>query len=83
MSTVTLPPEIDRKLEQMFDFSSKSKTELVVDALIFYIQQAQKKQSSYELGEDLFGRHGSSKGNLSQNYKLILKEKIRDKFRSH
>jgi len=34
----------------------------------------------YQLGKDLFGKYGSGKGNLSQDYKKILKEKLREKY---
>lgn len=34
----------------------------------------------YQLGKDLFGKYGSGKGNLSQDYKKILKEKLRGKY---
>jgi hypothetical protein len=41
----------------------------------FFDQQA----TPFELGKDLFGRHGSGVGNLSEDYKKIIKGKIREK----
>ncbi len=41
-----------------------------------------EKRDAYCLGKDLFGKYGSGKGKLSQDYKKILKEKLREK-RTH
>ncbi len=51
---------------------------------IFYkiikaLKMPKKKNSAltpYQLGKDFFGKYGSGKGNLSQEYKKILKEKL-------
>jgi hypothetical protein len=47
--------------------------------LVLYFDDYQKKHSAYDLGADLFGKYGSGNGSLSQNYKQILKGKLREK----
>lgn len=44
------------------------------------MEQEHLNYSSYELGEDLFGQHGSGRNDLSKNYKSILKDRLHDKF---
>jgi len=41
------------------------------------------EKSSYEIGKAYFGKYGSGKGNLSQNHKKLLKQKLNEKFRSN
>jgi len=83
VTTVRLPPEIEQKLETLAEAQHKSKSEIIKEALELFLQTHVEEKSSYELGKDLFGKYGSGQGNLSQDYKKILKDKIRAKHSSH
>jgi hypothetical protein len=43
----------------------------------------ENEKDSYELGEEYFGKYGSGKGNLSKDYKSLVKEKLNVKYHSH
>ena len=54
----------------------------VLYKIVKSLKLPEKKNSSltpYQLGKDLFGKYGSGKSTLSQDYKKILKEKLRGK----
>jgi predicted transcriptional regulator len=82
MLTVRLPQELEQKLKKVAAAEKRTKTQIIHAALEVYIQAHQGEISAFELGEDLFGRHGSGRGELSAKYKSILKERIRAK-RTH
>jgi len=42
----------------------------------------EEDMSSYEIGKAYFGKYGSGNGNLSRNYKKILKRKLNGKYSS-
>jgi len=57
-----------------------SKSEIIKRALILFFKEYQKKHNPYDLGKDLFGQYGSGIGNLSKNYKKIIKDKLNEKY---
>ena len=79
MISLRLPNDLHEKLNQISKNKKISKSEIVKRALILYFDDYQKKHSPYDLGADLFGKYGSGNGSLSQNYKQILKGKLREK----
>ena len=83
MTTVRLPMEIEQKLTTFSELQKKSKTEIIKDALETFFYQQNIEKDSYELGLDYFAKFGSGDGNLSQNYKIKLKDKIRAKHNTH
>jgi predicted DNA-binding protein len=76
MTTVRLPDDIERKLATLSRAKKKSKSELIKEALEQFFHNEENEKDSYELGKDYFGQYGSGKGDLSINYKRLLKEKI-------
>ena len=79
MISLRLSDDLDEKLNQISKNEKISKSEVVKRALVLYFDDYQKKHSAYDLGTDLFGKYGSGNGSLSQNYKQILKGKLREK----
>ena len=79
MISLGLSDDLVEKLNQIAQNEKISKSEIVKMALVLYFDDYQKKHSAYDLGADLFGKYGSENGNLSQNYKQILKDKLREK----
>ena len=79
MLTVRLPDELESEINRIASEEKKSKSEIVKDALQRFVEEHRGMKSSYELGQDLFGRVGSGESNRSQTYRKKVKEKIRAK----
>jgi predicted DNA-binding protein len=80
MLSVRLPEELERKVKQIAIAERRTKTEIVRAALEVYVESKGKVRSSYDLGKNVFGRHGSGRGDLSVSYKSKVKERIRAKY---
>jgi len=79
MISLRLPGNLENKLNQISKDEKLSKSEVIKQALVLYFEDYQKKHSAYDLGKDLFGKYGSKKGNISRDYKKILKDKLNEK----
>ncbi|HPB81970.1 MAG TPA: ribbon-helix-helix protein, CopG family [Spirochaetota bacterium] len=79
MISVRLTQEEEHKLNQVAKEENMSKTDIIKRALMYYFDERRERKTAYDLGEDFFGRHGSGKGNLSEDYKTIVKERLREK----
>ena len=79
MLTVRLPQALEDRLKQAAAAEKRTKTQVIRAALEVYLQAQRNRRSASELGDDLFGRHGSGNGNLSTTYKRALKDRIRAK----
>ena len=82
MVSLRLTADVEHKLEQVAKAQNISKSAVIKKALEQYFQTHDSQRSPYELGEELFGKYGSGQTDLSQNYKQLLKNKLRAK-RSH
>lgn len=81
MTSVRLPTEIEKELEVYSMASHKSKSDIIKEALIKYLDAVREEKDSYELGKEFFGKRGS--GNITpRDYKAEVKEKIRAKHRT-
>ncbi len=79
MTTIRLPVEIEKKLDQVSKAEHESKSSIIKNALKSYLDNYNDNYSAYEIGKSLFGKYGSRNGSLSSNYKKILKGKLREK----
>lgn len=79
MLSVRLPIQLENKLDEIVHSTNTSKTEIIKIALQMYIDELQTKRSAYNLGKDLFGKYGSGNGNLSKDYKKIIKQRLHEK----
>lgn len=61
--TVKLDPDLEQALVRRCAEGGVPKSAIVKRALAEYL--AKEPASAYETGKDLFGRHGSGKGDLS------------------
>ncbi len=77
MASVRLSEEIEDKIISISNAKNISKSDIIKEALELYIAQSESQKNSFELGSDLFGQYGSGKGNLSRDYKKLIKDKIR------
>lgn len=80
MISLRLPIKIEKQLNDIAKNEHLTKSAIIKDALSLYFNEYNKKLSPYELGKDLFGKYGSNKGNLSVNYKKLIKEKLNEKY---
>lgn len=80
MISVRLPEDLEKKLNQLAESENVTKTYLVKEALNKYIAEKEMKKDSYQLGQDLFGKYGSNKGDLSTTYKKRVSDKIHEKY---
>jgi hypothetical protein len=73
---------LDQKLEQDINNTAKTlgltKSELIRRSIHDYLGRL-SKQSAWEIGESLFGKYSSGLGNLSENRKELIKNKIKAK----
>ena len=79
MISVRLPKDIEESIEQLATYKHITKSEIIKEALVEYIASEKLSQTSYELGQDLFGRYGSDEINRSETYKKRLREKLNGK----
>lgn len=79
MSSIRLPKDFEDRLGDMAEMEKTTKSEIIKRALRRYFDSVDRQANPFELGKDLFGRHGSGLGSLSKDYKRIIKEKIREK----
>ena len=80
MISIRLTSDLEDSLNKISENENISKSEVIKRALSLYFEKHQTKHNPYELGIDLFGKYGSGDGKLSQNYKNILKGKLREKY---
>ena len=84
MISVRIDSNQEAELQRVAESKGITKSEYIRSMIIEKLEQErQKSVSPWELGKDVFGRSGSGKGNLSQDRKKLLKEKIRAKKSRH
>jgi predicted DNA-binding protein len=79
MLNVRLDKELEEKLEFLSKKEGVSKSKIVKDALIAYLDKGKSSHSAFELGKDLFGI-AEGEENLSSTFKEKIKEKLNAKF---
>lgn len=79
MISVRLSDELEEKINKLSSQENLTKSDIIKKALENYFEEKEEQTNPYELGEDLFGKHGSEKGKLSKSYKEKVREKINEK----
>ena len=80
MVSLRLPIKIEKQLNEISENEHLSKSAIIKDALNMFFNDYYQKTTPYDLGKDLFGKYGSKKGNLSVDYKKLIKGKLNEKF---
>jgi RHH-type transcriptional regulator, rel operon repressor / antitoxin RelB len=70
---------LDHELGKIASEEGTSKSDLIRLLISDFVKTKSRRSTPWELGKKVFGRYGSGKGNLSQDRKAILKEKLRAK----
>ena len=78
MFSVRLDDELDKKIQALSEKTKANKSEIVREALTEYLETREAEDKPFDLGQDLFGRFGSGKGDLSTTYKKRIKEKLNE-----
>lgn len=79
MISLRLPPDLERKLNSFAKAEGKSRTEVVKESILKYIENRGNTKTPYELGLDLFGKNDSGQTDLAQNRKNYLRDRIEKK----
>lgn len=80
MTTLRLPAELEEKLKHAADSAGESKSSFIRKLIEEKLSEESKKETlAWDLGEPIFGQHGSGQGGLAKNRKVILKEKLKAK----
>ena len=82
MISLRLSDKTEKQLNEIAENEQSSKSAIIKDALNMYFNDYYRKLTPYDLGKDLFGKYGSNSGNLSVDYKELIKRKLHAK-RSH
>ena len=80
MFSIRLATDMENRMTEVSKMENVSKSEIIKRALDLFFRNYHRDNSPYEIGKDLFGKHGSGKGNLSKDYKKLLKEKLGEKY---
>jgi predicted DNA-binding protein len=80
---VTVSVRLDHRLEKELAVASErlglSKSEIIKQSLQAFLREKQVHLTPYELGKDLFGKHGSGEGDRSSKEKIreVIKARVR------
>jgi hypothetical protein len=78
--TIRLPTKLENELRTRLDQRGARLSDFVRDAIAEKLgRDPARPPSAYDLGKELFGRHGSGRRDLSSNRKAILNEMLRAK----
>ena len=78
--TIRLPEELEAELRLRLDAQDFGLSEFVREAIAEKLdREAAGHPSAYELGRNVFGKHGSGRDDLSTKRKAILGELLRAK----
>jgi hypothetical protein len=78
--TIRLPMKLEADLRARLDRRGIALSGFVRDAITEKLEREPAPISSaYDLGKDLFGKHGSGRDDLSSNRKALLTEMLRAK----
>jgi RHH-type transcriptional regulator, rel operon repressor / antitoxin RelB len=79
MISLRLPEELEKKLSEVAKIENKTKSDVIKESLIYYIDNYSKQPSAYELGEKYFGSYKSGITDKSVNHQKYIKDAIMKK----
>lgn len=80
--SIRLDKNLEQSLRQRLQAEGISLSDFIRDAIRDKLAQDEKNLDPYALGQDLFGRYGSGRDDLSTNRKALLKKKLHEKYRA-
>jgi len=80
--TIRLPAKLEAALRARLDRRRVPVSAYIREAIAEKLErEPHASPTPYELGKDLFGKHGSGRSDLSANRKAIMDEMFRAKYR--
>jgi RHH-type transcriptional regulator, rel operon repressor / antitoxin RelB len=74
--SLRLEKQLEQELERTAEEEGLTKSQMLRQCLIEYLQRKKSSHLAWELGKDLFGKVGSSRGDLAAKHKRIFREKL-------
>lgn len=78
MISVRLPKNLEEKLNELSSIEKKTRTQIIKESLLLYIENHQTPKSPYELGEKYFGKYKSGFTDRSVNHRDTIRQKMRN-----
>ncbi|HEY7299687.1 MAG TPA: hypothetical protein VH684_17400 [Xanthobacteraceae bacterium] len=80
--TIRLPMQLEADLRARLDRQGIGLSDFVREAIAEKLErEPARTRTAYDLGKDLFGKHGSGRRDLSSNRKALVDEILRAKHR--
>lgn len=70
---------VARALERAARARRVSKSRIILESLKDVLEQPQEERSSFEIGKDLFGRHGSGRCDTARRRRELYREYVSEK----
>jgi RHH-type rel operon transcriptional repressor/antitoxin RelB len=79
MLSLRIPDFLESELMDICKEEKKTKTAIIKESLLLYIESKKQKTSAYELGKKYFGKYEATPSDKSVNHKELIRKKIRQK----
>jgi RHH-type transcriptional regulator, rel operon repressor / antitoxin RelB len=79
MLSLRIPDFLETELMDICKEEKKTKTTVIKESLLLYIESRKQKTSAYELGKKYFGKYETTPSDKSVNHKELIRKKIRQK----
>jgi len=79
MLSLRIPETLETKLIDLCREEKKTKTKIIQESLLLYIESKKQGTSAYELGKKYFGKYETTPTDKSVNHKELIRKKIRKK----
>jgi hypothetical protein len=76
MLTLRLEKKIEEDLSKIARLKGLTKSELVRKSIVEYVS-THAENTSWKIGEFLFGKYSSGKGNLAEDSEILLRKKFK------
>ncbi|HXZ46905.1 MAG TPA: hypothetical protein VEH02_09290 [Pseudolabrys sp.] len=70
---------VAQALERAARARRTSKSRIILESLKVALDQPRVERSSFEIGKDLFGRHGSGRRNTARRHRKLYREYVSEK----
>ncbi len=70
---------VAQALERAARARRTSKSRIILEGLKVVLAQSREEQSSFEIGKDLFGRHGSGRRDTARRHRELYREYVSEK----
>jgi hypothetical protein len=83
MISLRLDSRLEQQLKEVAKAKGVTQSEYIRTLLAKQLDAEAQKQTPWSLGEGIFGKYGSGRGDLAGKRKSLLKEKLRAKQSGH